>query len=192
MSLLIDGDWDMKKLSTTAVLVAGVGLVISAFAPLAIADHNHGTVVEATVLSVEPVYRTVRINNPVEQCWDEKVHVPARSHANRSYTPKILGAIVGAAVGNEFGKGRGKDLATVAGAVLGGSVGRDIQNQHRGHNTGRYVYEQRCETVDNYHTEQQVDGYDVTYRYDGQIYHTQTARDPGATIAVSVSVTPVE
>jgi len=141
------------------------------------------------VLSAQPVYRTIRINEPVEQCWDERVEVP--SYGQESYTPKILGAIVGAAVGNEFGKGRGKDLATVAGAVLGGSIGRDVQANSRRHSS-RVVYEKRCELVDRYRTEEQLDGYDVTYRYNDQVNTAFTKHDPGPTIKVSVSVVPVE
>ena len=106
-----------KKLITSTLMAAS----LVAVSLTAHAEYNRGTIDEATVLSADPVYRTVRINEPVQQCWDEPVRVPANS-GYRSHTPKILGAIVGAAVGNEFGKGRGRDLATVAGAVLGGSI----------------------------------------------------------------------
>jgi len=178
----------MKTRNIIAATLASVSLVGAS--TLAQAEYSSGTIEEATVLSADPVYRTVRINEPVEQCWDEKVEVPSHS-GQRSHTPLILGAIVGAAVGNEFGKGRGKDLATVAGAVLGGSIGRDVQaNSHR-HNS-RVVYEKRCEVVDRYRTEEQLDGYDVTYRYNDQVNTTFTKHDPGPTIKVSVSVVPVE
>ena len=158
------------------------------------AEYDRGTIAEAVVLSADPVYRRVRINEPVEQCWDEAVRVQ-KSNGFRSHTPKILGAIIGAAVGNRFGKGRGRDVATVAGAVLGGSIGRDAQAQHRSsyhRRDDRVVYEQRCELVDQFHTEDKLEGYEVTYRYDGQVYNTFTERDPGSTIKVSVAVTPIE
>ncbi len=181
----------MKNLNLIKSILSPKFLVSAALLALpvsAMAQYDRGTIEDATVLSADPIYRTVRTNNPVEQCWDEKVRLPSRA---RSHTPKILGAIIGAAVGHEFGKGRGKDLATVAGAVLGGSIGRDTQ-AHHGYNNGRVVYEQRCEIVDNFSTEQRIDGYDVTYRYNGQVYSTYTQRDPGATIKVSVNVVPVE
>ena len=168
-------------------LVAGSIAVSSA---VVLAESNRGTIDEAEVLSADPLYRTVRINEPVEQCWDEPVQIPVQS-SYRSYTPQIFGAVIGAAVGNEFGSGRGKDLATVAGAVLGGSIGRDVQARSRGSNS-RTVYEKRCELVDNYHTEERLDGYDVTYRYNGQVYNTFTNHDPGPTLRVSVSVVPAE
>ena len=175
-----------NKLITSTLMAAS----LVAVSLTAHAEYNRGSIDEATVLSADPVYRTVRINEPVQQCWDEPVRVPANT-GHRSHTPKILGAIVGAAVGNEFGKGRGRDLATVAGAVLGGSIGRDVQAQNS-RNHSRVVYEQRCETVDRYHTEERLEGYDVTYRYNGQVYSTFTNHDPGSTIKVSVSVVPAE
>ena len=144
---------------------------------------------EARVVSADPVYRTVRVNTPQEQCWDEPVQV--RSHTTKSKTPEILGAIIGAAVGRNFGSGRGQDVATVAGAVLGGSIGHDVKNK-RAHASSRTVYEKRCEVVDRYHTEERIEGYDVTYTYNGQTYTTFTQYDPGDTIRVSVNVVPAE
>lgn len=182
----------MKKqfLATTffapAVLIAMSGSVA--------ADYNdgygNGTIEEARVLSAEPIYRTVQINDPVEECWQEQVRVPVNS-GHKSYTPTIIGAIVGAAVGNEFGSGRGRHAATAAGAVLGGSIGRDAQARHSPRHT-RVEYQQRCEVVDRYRTEQRIDGYDVTYRYNGQVMSTVTQNDPGRTMRVNVSVVPVE
>lgn len=161
-----------------------------AMAMVAHAESGQGIIDEATVLDADPVYRTVRINEPVEECWDEPVQVPA-NNGYESHTPKIVGALVGAAVGNEFGKGRGKDLATVAGAVLGGSIGRDVQANSRSNNS-RVVYEQRCEMVDRYRTEERLVGYDVTYRYHGNVFSAFTDHDPGQVITVSVSVQPVQ
>jgi len=162
-----------------------------AMSSVAHAEYGQGSIDEADVLSADPVYRTVRINEPTEQCWDEKVATPASS-GYKSHTPKILGAIIGAAVGNEFGSGRGRDLATAAGAVLGGSIGRDAQANHRSKHHGGYTYQKRCEVVDSYRTEERLDGYDVTYRYNGQVGSTFTKHDPGSTIRVSVNVVPVE
>ena len=46
--------------------------------------------------------------------------------------------------------------------------------------------------VDNYRTEERLDGYEVTYRYNGQVGTTFTQRDPGPTLRVSVNVVPAE
>lgn len=173
----------MKMIRLMAVPLVAVAMVTHA-------ESGQGIIDEATVLKAEPIYRTVRINEPVEECWEEQVQVPASS-GYESHTPKIVGALVGAAVGNEFGKGRGKDLATVAGAVLGGSIGRDVQANSRSNNN-RVVYEQHCETVDRYRTEERLVGYDVTYRYHDNVFYAFTDHDPGQVITVSVSVQPAE
>ena len=185
----------MKKRNLILSLVAPVA--IFGASQTALAEYQSGTryqddtkVNEARVLSANPVYRTVRINDPVQECWDEQVHVPVHN-GYRSHTPKIVGALIGAAVGNKFGSGRGRHVATAAGAVLGGSIGRDVQASNHRHGT-RVEYQERCEVVDQYRTEERIEGYDVTYRYGGQTYSTFTQRDPGETIRVSVSVVPVE
>jgi len=166
----------------------------------------------ATVTHVEPVTETVEVNQPREECRIERVshQVPVdtgyrRTHGHRqqgnhrSYTPEILGAVIGGAIGRKAGRGRGQDVATVAGAVLGGSIGRDISRRNR-HGSDRYAetryetrYEdvRRCETVDNFHTEERVVGYRVQYEYDGRSYWTRTQTDPGNRIKVRVSVAPV-
>ncbi|MEM7195992.1 MAG: glycine zipper 2TM domain-containing protein [Pseudomonadota bacterium] len=167
-----------------AGVVAGLGCALVMASGSAL---GASSVTEAPVISAYPVYETVRINTPYERCWDEAVQVQSR--ASQSRTPEILGAIVGAAVGRNFGSGRGQDVATVAGAVLGGSIGRDVKHRRSG---SRTVYQKRCETVDNYKSEERLQGYDVTYQYNGDTYTTFTDHDPGETIKVSVNVVPVE
>jgi uncharacterized protein YcfJ len=166
-----------------------IGGVIGAGAINAHGYNSDSNIVEAAVVSAIPVYKTVQINNPVQQCWQESVSVPQNNYASR--TPEILGAIVGAGVGRLFGSGRGQDVATVAGAVLGGSIGRDQKYKYNQKNAS-VRYEERCRTVDNIHREERLDGYDVTYEYDGNIYRTHTRADPGRTITISVNVVPVE
>ena len=166
-----------------------VGFVVAAGVINAYGYTSNNNLVEAYVVSAYPVYKTVQINNPVEQCWQETVNLPEKTYTSR--TPEILGAIVGAGVGRLFGSGRGQDVATVAGAVLGGSIGRDQKNKYN-QNNARVHYEQRCRMVDNFRNEERLEGYDVTYEYDGNIYRTHTRSDPGQTITVSISVVPVE
>ncbi len=174
-----------QKLITT--LIGASLLTVSGYA------YSDAGLNYAKVTGVEPITRTVRVNNPREECWSERVAVPERS-GGKSYTAEILGGLIGAAVGHEVGKGRGKDAATVAGAVLGGSIGRDIKNKRNSrvnNNSSRYELVERCETVDNYHSEERVDGYNVTYSYNGQEYHTRMRNDPGDRIKIRVSVSPV-
>ncbi|AKH19863.1 glycine zipper 2TM domain-containing protein [Sedimenticola thiotaurini] len=141
---------------------------------------------QARVLSSQPIYEVVRVNQPEERCWTEQVHHRGGSRTE-SYTPTIAGAIVGGVVGNQFGHGRGKDVMTVAGVLLGGSIGNDLgKKPTRGYVTN----ERRCELVDHYREYEEVVGYDVTYRYQGEVFHTRTDKEPGKFIDVRVSVDP--
>lgn len=141
---------------------------------------------KARVISSQPLYEVVRVNQPEERCWNERVHHRGGSRSE-SYTPTIAGAIVGGVVGNQFGHGRGKDVMTAAGALLGGSVGNDLgKKSTRGYVTS----ERRCELVDHYREREELVGYDVTYKYQGKVFHTRTDREPGKFINVHVSVAP--
>ena len=186
----------MKVLSQLAAISFGFVLSSAAFAGGARGYGTDNYVDDATVISASPVYQDVRVNNPREQCWNEEIRTEVNGHSSkpRSHTPMILGTIIGAAIGNRFSEGRGRDVATAAGAILGGSIGRDAGRQHQHHSPSqtRVHYEKRCELVDQYHTEQHLMGYDVKYRYNGQVYSTHTKQHPGNRIQVSVSVAPIE
>ena len=145
----------------------------------------------ADVVSVEPLYETVRYQVPTEQCRLERV--PVRHHvSHRSATAPIVGAIIGGAIGNAVGhKKRNKQVGTVVGAVLGGSIGADVarRNRHR-YDDLAYTNQEVCRTVSEYREENRISGYHVTYRYAGELHSTRMSRDPGATLPVRVQVTP--
>ena len=150
----------------------------------------------AHVIKSRPIYETYQVPDPVEQCWREPAYYGEhkRSSGHNSKTPEILGALIGAAIGNQVGSGRGKKVATVAGAILGGSVGHDIKKSKRRHHHDRHYRDrdvERCEVTEVYREEQRIVGYDVTYKYNGNRYHTQMDHDPGRKIKVRVSVDPV-
>ena len=58
---------------------------------------------------------------------------------------------------------------------------------------GRYEDEpmRYCETRYEYEERDRVEGFRVTYVYDGETYTTRTAYDPGDRIRVEVKVRPV-
>lgn len=147
-------------------------------------DRGYDNKQMARVVRVEPIYRTVRVSEPVRDCYRSN----DRHSRTNSYTSTIAGGIIGGVLGNQFGKGSGNTALTVAGTLLGGSVGRDLGQTSR---VGRhYQRDQSCHVTQRYHNEQQLDGYHVTYRYKGQTYSTQTDRHPGKYIPVTVNVTP--
>ena len=136
----------------------------------------------ARVVDVDPIVRRVAVDSPQRDCWNEQREVQVYDQP-RSATPTILGAIIGGVVGHQFGSGHSRNLGTVAGAVLGGSIGHDASSRNAGVET-RDV--QRCEVSTQRDYEERVDGYRVTYMYDGREYHTVMAYDPGNRVQVRV------
>lgn len=156
----------------------------------------------ARVVNVQPVYETYQVNNPVEHCYSKQVPVKQRysyGSGNGSYTNEIIGGVIGGAVGNQVGKsggGKARDVVTVVGAVLGASVANDLERRHirrknsNGHHGQAYETVEHCEIQDSYTTEQKVTGYDVAYKYNGNVYHTKSNQHPGERIRVQVIVKP--
>jgi uncharacterized protein YcfJ len=173
----------MKKKAIT------LGSLLLAASLSAQAGHVDAYQDSAKVTNVEPIYRTVEITRPERQCWDEEVE---HYHAgNKTYTGTVLGGIIGGVVGNKVSRhrGRGNDVATVAGALLGSAIGHDISRQQSG---GYYTtsVERRCEVTHETTYEEQLVGYDVTYRYQGRLFTTRTKEHPGKRIPVTVDVRP--
>ncbi len=145
----------------------------------------------AKVVRAEPIYRTVRHAVPREQCHLEDVRVhTARSG---SAAAPVLGAIIGGAIGNAVASGKSnKRVGTVAGAALGGSIGYDMARR-RAAEDGPVHYRTRevCTTVTTYREVPRIEGYHVTYRYQGRTYTTRMPYDPGKHLRVRVQVDPV-
>ena len=148
----------------------------------------------ARVVAADPIYERVSYEVPVRECRSEQV--PYRqSHHRASATGPILGAIIGGAIGNAVGhKKRNKQVGTVVGAVLGGSIGADISRNHRryGRDAVTYRTEEVCNVGYEVREEEQLTGYNVRYVYAGKTYQTVMPRDPGRSLRVRVSVSPVD
>lgn len=146
----------------------------------------------ARVLEAEPIIEVVRVEEPREVCWTEHV-THRRSRGYNSATPEILGGIIGGVVGNQFGRGSGKDVATVAGAILGGSIAHDMERRRRTYGYATYSEPvQRCRVEHDYYEQERIVGYDVRYRYNGEVYRTRMDHDPGRRVRVRVNVGVVE
>ena len=142
----------------------------------------------ADVLRVDPVYDQVQVSRPREECYDAEV-VEHRDPRGNNAAGTVIGAIVGGALGNTVGKGDGRKAATVAGALVGGAIGNNSARRD-----DRYYSstETRCRTVDERVSERRIIGYDVQYRYRGDVYMSHLDYDPGERMRVRVSVTPAE
>jgi len=154
-----------------------------------------------TVLNSDPVYRTVRVSVPREECWETQRHASydgAGSHYDQrgvGTTPAIVGGVVGGAIGNAVGHSKkNKQVGALVGAVLGATLGHSIaeNNRHRdAPTTSSYSTREHCEIVRESHEEERIVGYRVRYEYNDRTYETRTETDPGDTIRLRVSVSPV-
>lgn len=186
------------KYATLKIIAIFAAILIVSPARAGHGDSSDSYIDKAKVITAIPIYSTVRVSTPRRECREVPVTTYDR-HSGKQYksvTPIIVGSVIGAAVGNQFGRGTGKTVGTIAGGVLGGSVARDIQ--HRYGNRGQGVVHQKtytttqCETIEEFHDEERIDGYQVKYRYNGRVYQTRTDTDPGKRIPVRVSVRPVD
>ncbi len=154
----------------------------------------------AKVVDVQPLLTRVRVSTPVRECWDE-TRVEGGGYRNgplpRSNAgATLLGAAIGAAIGNQIGSGNGRRAATIGGAVVGAAIGRD-QAEKRNAQYGsvgpaREYTVERCETRYREEWQERVDGYRVTYLYNGRRQVTEMPYDPGDRIRVRVDVSPAE
>ncbi len=174
---------------------AGSATLLAAALAAPIAQAGHGSDANtsstyADVVSSKPIYRDVEITTPREECWKERV-VRREDNPHWGVTAQtVTGGLIGGVIANQAVNGSKRDAATALGALIGASVGANRAAKQQA-NVGEYVtYEQRCRTVQERHTEQRLDGYDVSYRYGGQVYHTRLPYDPGRRLRVQVSVSP--
>jgi uncharacterized protein YcfJ len=151
----------------------------------------------ARVTDVEPLVRRVRVTTPRRECWTETRYerIEDRPGHRGAAGSMILGSIIGAAIGNQIGSGDGRRAATVAGAVIGGAIGHDrAENRNpRSYGYTERPYEvERCENDIEEHFEERIEGYRVSYVYNGREMTTELPYDPGDRIRVRVDVRPAE
>jgi uncharacterized protein YcfJ len=148
--------------------------------------HSHTDYVYARVVGVEPIVRHVTVDRPERQCWNETVREPVSPYGVAG--PTVAGTLVGAAVGRQFGGDDERDVLTVLGAIAGGAIANKRAERNQAY---RDVVVERCEVVNRRYTEQVVDGYRVTYDYQGRRYLMTTVEHPGDRVALAVDVRPV-
>ncbi len=158
-------------------------------------DYDRGHYDYAEVVDVEPIFRTIEVSRPRQVCWDEIRYdnEDRFRRSNRVAGSAVLGGIIGAVIGHQIGSGRGNDVATVAGAAIGTAIGasRAARREQNGHDHRSRTVE-HCETRFEFEEEEVLDGFRVTYDYNGREYVTRTDEDPGNTLRVRVSVIPID
>lgn len=177
-------------MAATGVLFTGVAL---ATPPHARYERSSSSEYDyARVTHVEPIVRQVRVETPTRECYDDVRYVESRPHISDPEVGgrTLVGAIIGGVVGHQFGSGRGRDAATVAGAAIGAGVGYDAAARRSA--SVREEIVQRCEVRYEKRYEERVDGYRVSYEYNGREYTTRLPYDPGSRIRVRVAVAVAE
>ena len=145
----------------------------------------------AKVVEVRPIYREVQVSKPVRECWEEPVYHTRNQHP-KSAEGMLVGGLLGGIVGHQFGKGRGNKVATAVGTIIGAQIGHDAVNGHaQQHGSTVVGYEEHCKTRHQASFEEVMDGYDVTYRYRGKLYHVEMPYDPGSRIKMRIQFAPV-
>ncbi len=183
-----------------------------------VSNHPHSD--QAQVIRVERVNdRYSNSGYQRQECWDERTNDYQggyyrdsdgrlyRSGKDSNADGTIIGAIIGGALGNTVGKGDGRTAATIGGAVIGGAIGNNIDRNNDSYdqyrdNSGTI---RRCRMVNDNGNDNGNDygndygnnsryggGFNVTYRYAGQVYHAYTRHDPGRYIRVLVDVRPLD
>jgi uncharacterized protein YcfJ len=148
---------------------------------------------DARVVAVEPIVRRVRVESPRRECWDEvRTAYPERTVHSGTAAPTIIGGIIGGAIGSQVGRGHGRDIATIAGTLIGASIGHDSASRSSREPVPEERVVERCQTRYDSSYRERVDGYRVTYEYQGREYTTQMPYDPGDRIRVQVAVSPAE
>lgn len=196
-------------LIASMLLAANIGVAQDRAAPMRAAVQPPQNIEESTrygwavVLRVDPIYEQADEAAPgsSEECVDEQPAPPPppppRQDTRAGGT--VIGAIVGGVIGNIFGKGNGRRAATAVGAVAGGVIGNNIAASNDTHMAQLDAAdgppppgnERHCREVrDN--APRRIAGYEVEYRYAGEVYMARLAYDPGDRMRVRISVVPAE
>ena len=139
----------------------------------------------ADVLRVEPVSAVTRDQVPHQECYDQQVE---QHSSGNSTAATVLGAVIGGVLGHTVGKGDGRKAATVVGAVAGGAVG----NRASDHGGDYQTTQTRCREVNAVSEQRRIVGYDVEYRYRGDVYMSRLSYDPGDRLHVRIRVDPAD
>jgi uncharacterized protein YcfJ len=143
----------------------------------------------AEVLNARPIYREVRVSEPIRECWEEPVYHTQQQP--KSAGGMLVGGLIGGVVGHQVGGGRGNKIATAMGVLLGAKIGHDAVNGHIKAERRVVGYEEHCKTQHRVSYEERLDGYDVTYEYRGREYQLVMPYHPGEHIKMRIEFAPV-
>jgi uncharacterized protein YcfJ len=167
-----------------------IGLMVFAITSTANARRYDRDYTYAQVVDVQPIYEVYRVPQNRRVCQDTRNH--NRNYNNSSQRSSgggaVLGGIIGGLLGNRFGDGRGRDASTAVGIIAGAAIGSQA-SKNQNYNNRR---NKRCYTQKDYYEEERVTGYDVSYDFNGRVYHTKMHNHPGERVRINVNVNAVE
>lgn len=113
----------------------------------------------------------------------------------------VIGGIAGAVLGSKVGQGSGQYVGSAIGSMVGGMAGRSIYDSSQRNRQVTRGTVTVCDPIPvgsragsygtgNYSGNENLEGYDVTYEYNGRSYQTRTDYHPGDRIRVRVDVRP--
>ena len=163
-------------------------LILLATGAVAAQAQPQSFVDRARVQNAEPQYENVQV--PRQECARQWVNEARPVAGSNGYGGAVIGGVAGGILGNQVGKGHGREAATAVGAVIGALAGDRIANSQ----SAQYEQSQRevrtCRTVHD--MQPRLTGYRVNYTYGGYQYTTFTREQPGDSLPVRVSVSPLE
>ncbi|MCH7741307.1 MAG: hypothetical protein IIB71_01425 [Proteobacteria bacterium] len=185
----------MKKLIRKSTFAGAIiiGSIASANNVLAGHDADDSFYTYGTVVAAEPIIRRVLETTPLRECRRvRKQWSGHRDHHQAKILPSLFGGLLGGVIGRQFGGGRGKTALTIAGAFAGASIAKGNLRKGRHHRGFRDdEVRERCTVIEQVHEVEVIDGYRVTYLYQGREFTRTTQLHPGTKIRLRVQVSPV-
>ena len=128
----------------------------------------------ATVVSVDKVYKQVRVEEPYQECYIKET---VQNNGDGSATNEIIGGIIGGAIGNQLGDGDGKEILTLAGILMGASIANDAEKA-TANGKQTVVTQEVCEKKVRQKIEKRLSHYKVTVDYNGTEVSFSSKRRP--------------
>ena len=128
----------------------------------------------ATIVSVDKVYKQVRIEEPYQECYIKET---IQNSGDGSATNELMGAVIGGAIGNKLGKGDGNDAMTLFGALMGASIANDAEKA-AANGKQTIVSQEVCEKKIRQKIEKRLSHYKVTVDYNGSEVSFSSKRRP--------------
>ena len=139
----------------------------------------------ASVVSVDKVYKQVRVEEPYQECYIKET---VQNNGDGSATNEIIGGVIGGAIGNKLGKGDGKDVMTLAGILMGASIANDAEKAAV-NGVQTIISQEVCENKVRQKIEKRLSHYKVTVDYNGtEVSYSSKRRPYDDVIKVEVTV----